>query len=77
MNLKPTRLEYELKGKDGYSFTVVCEHHDDDGPPCRRGWSATVAMESDGYASPEAAIAHLRYSAEAFLRQVKALGKDT
>lgn len=73
MDLKPTRLEYEFKGKDGYNFTVTCERHDDKGPPYRRGWSATVTMESDGYVTPEAAIAHLRHSAEAFLRQLKTL----
>lgn len=69
MNLKPTRLEqtYEMGDDSGYSFKVVAEWEESDR---RLGWKATVVMESHGYVTSEAAVEHLRHSAEAFLRHL-------
>lgn len=72
MPLKPTRLEhtYEMGDESGYRFTVVVEWKDD--TESWTGWHATVTMTAHGMSTPEAAVSHLRHSAEAFLRQLDA-----
>lgn len=74
MKLKPTRQEYEWQGLDGYRFKVVAEWNDDKARPFRRGWSASVTMESEGFKTPEDAVNHLRHEADAFLRHTKGEG---
>ena len=66
MNLTPTRMEHVYKVGDdsGYGFTVVATYD------AETGWSAAVQMASHGYKTPEAAVQHLRHSAEAFLRML-------
>lgn len=68
MNLVPTKVEYQFEACGGYGFKVVAEWEPD------RGWKATVQMVAGGMCNPEDGVAHLRHSAEAFLRH---LAKDT
>lgn len=65
MKLTATALKYEHTGEDGYSFSVDAVHD------AEFGWSAYVSMAAHGRKTPEAAIQHLRHSAEAFLRAVE------
>ena len=67
MKLKATRLEFRSEDASGYAFdvTATCDEQ-------RRGWSASVTMETDGMVSAEGAIEHLRHACEAFLRQLDA-----
>jgi hypothetical protein len=62
MKLTASSMTSTHKGEDGYAFTVDASH--DPGS----GWSANVSMSAHGRTTPEAAIKHLRHSAEAFLR---------
>lgn len=62
MKLKATQMEFEIKGRSGYSFRVTATKED------RGGWGATVTMSARGYVSPEDAVARLVGTAEEFVR---------
>lgn len=67
MKLKATRKTYELSDASGYGFSIVAEDSEID------GWSASVVMRTTGCVTAEDAVKHLRYAAEHFLRQLKAV----
>ena len=65
MKLTANSMTFEHRGEDGYAFTVDAVRDPE------FGWAASVSMRSDGARTPEEAIKHLRYSAEAFLRALE------
>lgn len=74
MKLRRSEVKYEMYDDSGYNFDVVCKE-DVDENGVNWGWTATVVMKTRGSTTPEDALRHLKYSAEAFLRELKELGK--
>lgn len=64
LDLKPVHLEQtiEVGDESGYRYTITAVKDDE------WGWQASVAMSSFGLTSAEAAVKHLRYAAENFVR---------
>ena len=55
---------YKMGDESGYKYEIHAIKDEE------RGWSAHVTLESFGYNHAEDAVAHLRYAAEHFLRQL-------
>lgn len=75
MKLRKTEVKYEMTDESGYNFDVVCKELWDEHYDQSLGWSATVQLKTSGSVSPEAALKHLRSSAQAFLSHLKELEK--
>lgn len=72
MKLRRTEVRFEITDPSGYNFDVICKHNiDPDLGDC--GWSAVASMKTSGSKTPESALEHLRYSANAFLNHLDEL----
>lgn len=68
LTLESTVERYEMKDASGYGYTIIARKDPE------WGWQADVTMTTSGAKTSEAAVAHLRASAEHFLRQLTAEG---
>lgn len=69
LELKTTACEYELADESGYKFKITAKQHQDGG--WSGGWYADVTFSADRMKSAEAAVLHLQFAAEAFVRMLK------
>lgn len=72
MKLRKTEVRYEMTDESGYNFSVVCKEQFD-GYGHSEGWRAVVELKTSNSKTAEDALKHLKYSAEAFLNQIKTL----
>lgn len=61
---------YTFSDPSGYGFTIEATNDPEFGGS---GWTAVVTLTASGFSSAEDAVRHVALSAEAFLRQLKAL----